>query len=246
MSAGESILVVDDDEDLRTLLTTYLNREGFRVLSAPNGASMRQALCDNDVDLIVLDVLLPDDNGFNLIRNLRRSHDTPVVLLTGKSESVDRIVGLELGADDYVCKPFELRELLARIRSILRRHARSGQPRTDEAVERVETFAGWSFDQTYRRLNSPSGAEVILTSAEFELLKMLVDSAPKPVSRDQLLKATQSRTWQPDDRSIDISVSRLRKKLEEDPKRPNLIKTVRNVGYVLTGTVTKTPRWGLS
>ena len=242
MSLEESVLVVEDDEDLRNMLATYLGIEGFRVFTAPDGASMRRVLADHGVDLIVLDVLLPDGNGFNLVRELRRTSDTPIILLTGKSEPVDRIVGLELGADDYVCKPFETRELLARIRSVLRRNASRPQAAAAGPADDIAVFAGWAFDPACRQLHAPSGTEVRLTSAEFDLLRALVDNAQRPVSRDHLLKVTQARDWGPNDRSIDISISRLRHKLESDPKRPTLIKTVRNVGYVLTAVVSRESR----
>lgn len=242
MLLGESVLVVEDNDELRTMLASYLTSEGFRVQTAPDGASMKMFLADNAVDLIVLDVLLPDGNGFNLVRDLRRTDNTPIILLTGKSEPVDRIVGLELGADDYVCKPFELRELLARIRSVLRRHASQPAGTSKAMTNDVAVFAGWAFDSARRQLLGPSGDEVPLTSAEFDLLRTLVDNALQPVSRDQLLKVTQSRSWGPNDRSIDISISRLRQKLEADPRHPNLIKTVRNVGYVLTAEVKRAPR----
>ena len=245
MSTGLKILIVDDDEALRTMLETYLSKEGFEVVAVPDGHAMNEALKANDIDLIVLDVVLPDGSGFNLVRNLRRSSSTPVILLTGKSDSIDRIVGLELGADDYVCKPFELRELLARIRSVLRRHDSATKEPADPITDQVATFDGWTFDEARRQLLSPTGEEVRLTSAEFELLRLLVEAAPNPVSREELLKATQSRNWDPNDRSVDISVSRLRKKLEKNPKHPTLIKSVRNVGYVLTDTVVMVQRQGM-
>lgn len=224
------------------MLSTYLGKEGFDVLSVPDGNRMNEALQTNSIDLIVLDVVLPDDSGFNLVRDLRRRSSVPVILLTGKSDSIDRIVGLELGADDYVCKPFELRELLARIRSVLRRQGTGVSPSGDAVADFVATFDGWTFDEARRQLLAPTGEEVRLTSAEFELLRLLIESAPNPVSRDQLLKATQARNWGPNDRSVDISVSRLRKKLEKNPKNPTLIKSVRNVGYVLTDTVVRVQR----
>ena len=246
MSATERILVVDDEEEVRDLVAAYLTKEGFRVATAPDGTSMRRVLAEDSVDLIVLDVRLPDESGFNLVRDLRRTHDTPVILLTGKSEPVDRIVGLELGADDYLSKPFELRELLARIRSVLRRSQSKPRPSPDAPADQVKVFAGWALDQVHRQLYSPAGVEVELTGAEFELLRELVNNAQRPISRNQLLNAAQSRDGAPYDRSIDVSISRLRKKLEKDPHHPTLIKTIRNVGYVLTSVVTSKPRQDLS
>ncbi len=237
------VLVVEDEEAIRELVATYLEQEGFAVLAAPDGTSMRSTLAENSVDLIVLDVRLPDEDGFDLVRELRRTRDTPVILLTGKAAPVDRIVGLELGADDYLAKPFELRELLARIRSVLRRtlgsvaQAAPGSGHGHEEI-RVRVFSGWALDPVRRRLFSPEGAEVELTGAEFELLRELVENAQQPISRNQLLNAAQSRDWEPHDRSIDVSISRLRKKLESDPGNPTLIKTIRNVGYILASEVT--------
>ncbi len=235
------VLVVEDEEAIRELVATYLEQEGFSVLAAPDGISMRRTLAERSVDLIVLDVRLPDEDGFDLVRELRRTRDTPVILLTGKASPVDRIVGLELGADDYLAKPFELRELLARIRSVLRRTIGSASqpaPTPGPGGIKVRVFSGWALDPVRRRLFSPNGAEVELTGAEFELLRELVDNAQQPISRNQLLNAAQSRDWEPHDRSIDVSISRLRKKLEIDPGNPTLIKTIRNVGYILASEVT--------
>ena len=241
------VLVVEDEEAIRELVATYLEQEGFAVLAAPDGTSMRRTLAESSVDLIVLDVRLPDEDGFDLVRELRRTRDTPVILLTGKAAPVDRIVGLELGADDYLAKPFELRELLARIRSVLRRTLSSDAQAAPGSAPgsapgpggiKVRVFSGWALDPVRRRLFSPDGAEVELTGAEFELLRELVENAQQPISRNQLLNAAQSRDWEPHDRSIDVSISRLRKKLESDPGNPTLIKTIRNVGYILASEVT--------
>lgn len=242
MAGGEHVLVVDDEEEIRAMVATYLEGEGIKVRTAADGASMGHALAESDFDLIVLDVRLPDESGFNLVQELRRTRDTPVILLTGKSEPIDRIVGLELGADDYLGKPFELRELLARIRSVLRRSRGTASASPGAPTDQVKVFAGWALDQVHRQLHSPSGEEVKLTGAEFELLRELVNNPQQPISRNQLLHATQSRDWAPYDRSIDVSISRLRKKLEQDPNQPALIKTIRNVGYILATAVTEEPR----
>lgn len=246
MPGGNTILIVDDENEIRKVLSSYLEKEGFRVLTAPDGAAMSRQLEAQQVDLILLDILLPDANGFELVRDLRRSSDIPVILLTGKSESVDKVVGLELGADDYLSKPFELRELLARIRSVWRRYQAAQRSTADHPTAEVKVFAGWALDQPYRRLYSPKGVEVELTSREFELLRELVNHPNQPVSRDHLLGATRSRHWVTYDRSIDMSITRLRKKIEKDPKRPKLIRTIRNVGYVLAADVTNKPRQDLT
>ncbi len=246
MAGGTTVLVVDDEQEIRDIVTEYLEKEGVRVLGAADGASMWRRLEEHDIDLIVLDVLLPDANGFTLMRDLRRSYDTPVILLTGKSDSIDKIVGLELGADDYLPKPFELRELLARMRSVWRRYQARPHPPADDPPAEVKVFAGWALDQTHRRLYSPKGVEVELTTGEFDLLRELVNHPNRPLSRDQLLDATRSRQWMSYDRSIDVSIGRLRKKLETDPNRPKLIKTIRNVGYVLATNVTDQLRHDLS
>lgn len=245
MPGGNTILIVDDEKEIRKVVSSYLEEEGFRVLTAPNGAAMWQQLDAQPIDLILLDILLPDANGFALVRDLRRSNDIPVILLTGKSESVDKVVGLELGADDYLSKPFELRELLARIRSVWRRYQAAPSSTANHQAAEMKVFAGWALDQPHRRLYSPKGVEVELTSSEFELLRVLVNHPNEPVSRDHLLDATMSRHWTPYDRSIDMSITRLRKKIEKDPQRPMLIRTVRNIGYVLAASVTDKPRQDL-
>ena len=242
MGGSDTVLVVDDEEEILELVADYLGEEDFRVLTAPDGASMLRILSETDVDLIVLDVKLPDQDGFSLVRELRRTHDTPIILLTGKSDAIDRIIGLEIGADDYLGKPFELRELLARIRSVLRRTRVREIPRPERASQEVKVFAGWALDEVHRQLFSPTGQEVELTAAEFELLRELVNNPQRPVGRSQLLQKVQSREWSPEDRSIDVSISRLRRKLEEDPNRPALIKTIRNMGYVLASTVSAKAR----
>ena len=234
MFENERILVVDDDQDLLDLICPYLEKAGFQTLSALDASAMRKVLAEEQVDLVVLDLGLPDAEGFALLREFRRSYDLPVVLLTGKSHPVDRVVGLELGADDYIGKPFELRELVARIRSVLRR---SKGPAASKPGPKIKVFDGWRFDEVHRELRSPSRELVELTGAEFELLRELINSAQEPVSRNQLLNAVRARDWMPHDRSIDVSISRLRKKLEQDPAQPALIKTVRNVGYILASTV---------
>jgi DNA-binding response OmpR family regulator len=236
-NTGNALLLVDYEDDILKVVNLYLEREGYRVLTARDGASMWTRLAANDIDLIILDVLLPDANGFALVQDIRKNRDIPIILLTGKAEPVDKVVGLELGADDYLSKPVDLRELLARFRSVLRRCRPTGGPQGDAASGPIKVFSGWTLDQARRELYSPGGEKLELTSSEFDLLCVLVNNAQRPVTRDQMLDATRSRPWTPFDRSIDVSIGRLRKKLEADPGNPALIKTVRNVGYILAASV---------
>jgi two-component system OmpR family response regulator len=228
MDTLSRILVVDDDQDIRTLLAEYLDVNGYHTLTAADGATMRKMLESSRVDLIVLDLGLPGEDGLTLCRNLRAHSNLPVIMLTARSTPLDRIVGLEMGADDYLAKPFEPRELLARIRSVLRR-AQSLPSNMEEPENRIMRFAGWTFDLTARHLLNPQGVVIALSGAEFRLLKCFLDHANCVLSREQLLSLTQDR---------DLQVSRLRQKLGDDARAPQLIKTVRNEGYLLTATVT--------
>lgn len=237
MPVQETLLVVDDEEDIRDLLEGYLTGQGYHVLTAGDGAEMRRQMAATAVDLVLVDLGLPGEDGLRLTRYLREHTAVAVIIVTGKGEAVDRVVGLEVGADDYVAKPFDLRELLARIRSVLRRarpvqHAADSMP-TPEAVR----FTGWQFDLGGRRLTAPGGGEVLLTTGEFELLAAFVRSPNRVLSRDHLLEATRNREAGPFDRAIDVQVGRLRKKLESDPANPQLIKAVRGAGYIFTAVV---------
>jgi two-component system OmpR family response regulator len=221
-------LIVDDDRDIRSLLADYLEANGYRALAAADGNAMWKTLDEARPDLIVLDLNLPGDDGLTLCRKLRASSTMPVIMLTARNEPLDRILGLEMGADDYLPKPFEPRELLARIRSVLRRsHAMPPNSQT-ENVQQMK-FSGWTLDLTARHLVNPQGVVIMLSGAEFRL------------NRDQLLNLTQGRDADPFDRSIDIQISRLRQKLGEDARMPQIIKTVRNGGYVLAGQVSVEP-----
>lgn len=226
------IIIVDDEPKIRQRLKSYLEREGYRVSTASGGEELRGIVADTPADLVILDLVMPGEDGLSLTRYLRQEFDTGIIILTGKGEPVDRIVGLELGADDYIAKPFELRELLARVRSVLRRlHGASGE-RREKGTQAI--FADWRFDLASRELTSPAGETVHLTTAEYNLLSVFVDNPNRPLNRDRLLDAVGGRDWQPYDRSIDLHVSHLRKKIEPDPSNPTLIKTVRGEGYVLT------------
>ena len=238
---GPHILVVDDDRRVRNLLRRYLTDEGFRVSVAEDGETMRRRIAESAVDLVFLDLILPGDDGLTLARHLRATSDVPIIMLTGKGKMVDRVIGLEMGADDYIAKPFHLREVLARLRTVLRRSAgrstRPAEPLAD-AGDRLR-FEGWELDLGKRELNAPDGRQVSLTTAEFGLLAAFAGNPTRVLDRDRLMDLTRNRDWTPFDRSIDSQVARLRKKLETDPKNPRLIKTVRGVGYVFTPTVEK-------
>ena len=238
MDTPAHILIVDDDRDISSLLAEYLEKNGYRTSTAADGAAMWKVLDHARIDLIVLDLNLPGEDGLTLCRTLRARSSLPVIMLTARGEPVDRILGLEMGADDYVPKPFEPRELFARIRSVLRRtHALP--PKMQEPAERQVRFSGWTMDFTARHLVSPDGVVVALSGAEFRLLKIFVEHANRVLSRDQLLNLTQGRDADPLDRSIDLQISRLRQKLGDDARSPQIIKTVRNEGYVLAVPVTK-------
>jgi two-component system, OmpR family, response regulator len=233
MNDAPHILVVDDEPAICELIENYLSGEGYRVSTAGDGAVMRQVMAQSPVDLVVLDLMLPGEDGFSLTRSLREHSNVGIIILTGKGETVDRVVGLELGADDYLAKPFDLRELLARVKSVLRRARRA------VAMEGTVllSFAGWKFDPAARRLTSPGGVETPLTTGEFELLSAFVNHPNRVLSRDELLDLTRGREASPYDRSIDMQVKRLRQKIEPDPRQPALIKTVRAAGYIFTSRI---------
>jgi two-component system, OmpR family, response regulator len=238
METPPYILIVDDDREISTLLADYLQRNGCVPRVAADGKAMLRQLEQGRTDLIVLDLNLPGEDGLTLCRNLRAHSAIPVVMLTARGEPVDRILGLEMGADDYLAKPFEPRELLARIRSVLRRtHALP--PNMQEAPTERARFAGWTMDFTARHLVNADGLIVALSGAEYRLLKIFIEHANRVLSRDQLLNFTQGRDADPFDRSIDLQISRLRQKLGDDARSPQIIKTVRNEGYVLATPVSR-------
>jgi DNA-binding response OmpR family regulator len=225
------ILVVDDEEDIRELLEDYLTHEGYRVTQAPTGADMVRSLAAGPVDLALLDLRLPDGDGLSLIRQIRTESHMPVIILSGRTEEVDRIIGLELGADDYITKPFNPRELLARIKAVLRR-ASEVRPQNGDELRATVGFAGWEFDLAAQRLKSPDGRLVELTRAESSLLAAFIKNPQKVLSREQLIELTRSDGDEVFDRSIDVLILRLRRKIEINPKDPQLIKTERGSGYV--------------
>jgi two-component system OmpR family response regulator len=237
MEESPHILIVDDDKEIRDLLARFLAKHGLRVTTANGGAEMRSALADWRIDLVVLDIMMPGEDGLTLCRHLRAASSMPVIMLTAMGEEVDRIVGLEMGADDYLTKPFNPRELLARIKAVLRRAEGSPGQAADVAPGTTLSFAGWQLDLDRRELKDADGAIVALSGGEFELLAAFATHAGRVLSRDQLLDLARGRDAQPFDRSIDVQVSRLRRKIEPDAKQPSLIKTVRGGGYMFTPDV---------
>jgi two-component system OmpR family response regulator len=232
MNPAAHIVVVDDDHEIRTLLAEYLEKNGLRVSVARDGKEMRRVLGRARVDLIVLDVMLPGDDGLTLCRELRASSQVPIIMLTARNEDVDRILGLELGADDYVPKPFKPRELLARITAVLRRTAHVVREPLASDVAGYR-FAGWRLDTTARSLTDEDGTVVALSGAEFRLLAVLLAHAGQVLARQQLKDLLRGRDLDPFDRSIDQRVSRLRQILRDDARSPRIIKTVYGEGYVI-------------
>jgi two-component system OmpR family response regulator len=235
MERPDHVLVVDDDAEIRKLLGEYLQRNGFRVSLATDGREMRRVLDQARPDIVVLDVMLPGPSGLNLCRDLRATSNLPVIMLTARGEEVERIIGLEMGADDYLAKPFSPRELLARVKSILRR-ARGFAPDGRVPPQRLR-FAGWTLDRAARQLVAPDGVVVPLSGREFKLLCVFVEHANRVLDRNQLMDLTVGRDGTPSDRSIDVQVSRLRTRLRDDAREPRIIKTVRSEGYVLAASV---------
>ena len=238
MTENISVLVVDDDKQIRTMLRRYLEEERFRVLEAADGVQMRQALSSCTVDLVLMDLTLPGEDGLALARYIRQSSNIPIIMLTGKSDVIDRVAGLEAGADDYIAKPFHLREVLARIRTVMRRSMLPPPTEQTSQASQSLTFDRWRLDLRRRSLVDKSGEPVALTASEFELLKVLAQHCQRVLSRETLMDMTKGQEWSPYDRAIDTQIGRLRKKLERQPNAPELIKTVRGAGYVLAAVVT--------
>ena len=236
MQDSPHILIVDDHRDIRDLVSRALTREGFRVSTAGDGKAMRQALADARIDLIILDLMLPGEDGFTLCRAVRAESNIPIIMLTAKGDEIDRVVGLELGADDYIAKPFGSRELIARIRAVLRRTRTEASPgrQTPAAGYR---FDRWRLDTGARELLRDDGVTVPLSTGEYDLLLVLVERPQRVLSRDQLLDLARGRAANAFDRSIDTQVSRLRKKLEHNPNQPAIIKTVWGGGYLFAPEV---------
>jgi len=240
MPESKQLLIVDDDVRICRLLSRYLEQEGYRVDTATDGKVMWEKLDKGWPDLIILDVMLPGVDGITLARQLRAKTNIGIVMVTGKSDPVDAIVGLEVGADDYITKPFNNRELLARIRSVLRRLSNSPTDAGEDDKShdrRVAKFSGWLMNHDAYELSSPTGEIVQLGVHEFRLLAILVQNTPFVLSRDQIMQKLSRREWLPEDRSVDVSIAKLRKVIEENPEQPKLIRTIRGVGYQFTGKV---------
>jgi len=237
---SQRLLVVDDDAELRKLLEDYLGSQGFEVIAVEDGIAMRRCLDEGSFDLVILDLMLPGEDGLALCRELRARSRIPILMLTARGDELDRIIGLEMGADDYLPKPFHPRELLARIRSILRRV----QELAGERPARELRFAGWTLNIGMRHLVGADGVAVPLSTGEFRLLHALAENANRVLSRDRLMDALSGREAGPFDRSVDVMISRLRRRLNDDAREPQRIKTVRNEGYLLAAKVERSVRGG--
>ena len=234
------LLVVDDDLRIRNMLARYFENEGYRVSCAGDGRDMRLSMKQTDFDAILLDLSLPGgQDGLDLARKIRMQSDVPIMMLTGRDDVVDRIVGLEIGADDYIAKPFHLREVHARLKSILRRRSVVSSAPVEPQQEQAVCFDGWTLNLTRRVLQDPDGQTVELTTGEFDMLAVFVTHAGRVLTREQLMDLTRGRQLEAFDRAVDAQIVRLRRKIEADAKRPQLVKSVRGVGYVFTGTVSR-------
>jgi len=237
-NASVQILVVDDEAEVRALLRKCLEREGFAVLEAKNGAEMRARIDEQPISLITLDLSLGGEDGLDLAREVRAKRNVPIIMITGKGDTIDRVVGLELGADDYISKPFQLREVLARVRAVLRRYGAAEAPAAHAASAHERyAFEDLVLDVTGRELGREGAKPQDLTTAEFNLLEIFVKRPHRVLSRDNIMDLLKGHEWSPVDRSIDALIGRLRKKVEPDPDHPHLIKTVRGIGYVFTADV---------
>ncbi len=232
MMTRETILVCDDEPDVRSMLEEYLTKRGFRVVTAGDAAAMREALGAGGVALILLDINMPGEDGLSALRGLRTVDATPVVMLTAAGDVVDRIIGLEMGADDYLGKPVDLRELEARIKAVLRRRASVAAPKGAPNNARTAPFGAFTLDLDAAKLLAQDGSEVPLTAMEFSLLKVFAENRRRVLNRDQILEKAHDRSWDPFDRSIDIRISRIRRKIEPNPQKPQIIRTVRGIGYI--------------
>jgi DNA-binding response OmpR family regulator len=229
--AAEHVLIVEDDPEVREMMGEYLGTHGYRVTLCANGEAMRKAVGEAVPQVVLLDLNLPGEDGLSLARWLRGNHDVAIIMVTAAAEVVDRVVGLEVGADDYLAKPFDPRELRARLKSVLRRTGGAARPAKAAPGRRVKVGT-CTLDLDTHQLLDAKGEELPLTSMEFDLLRVFAERPNQVLSRDQLLTHTRNREWEPFDRSIDIRIARLRKKIEVDPEKPHVIKTIRGAGYL--------------
>lgn len=233
MTDKPTILVCDDETDLREMLQEYLQKRGFVVRLAANADELRSQIEEHAPDLVILDINMPGEDGLSALRSLRTTSSLPVIMLTAAGETIDRIVGLEMGADDYLGKPVDLRELEARVKAVLRRQSNPTEAPATPANGAVSvTFGDFTLNLESTKLTNASGDEVPLTSMEFRLLKLFAENRSRVLNRDQILEQAHDRSWDPFDRSIDIRISRLRRKIEKNPQKPAIIRTVRGIGYV--------------
>jgi two-component system OmpR family response regulator len=240
MTEAAHILIVDDDKRICRSLGTYLKREGYLVSTAVDGKEMWRIFKEDQPDVVILDVMLPGTDGIALARELRSVSDIGIIMLTGKNKPIDTIIGLEIGADDYVTKPYDERQLLARIHSLLRRRSHGNKKsELDGGDNQKYQFDGWQFDLLASELVSPYGKKITLTSHEFRLLELFIRNPAGILNRDRILQYLSQRDYSINDRSVDVLVGKLRKKIEDDPSHPKLILTIRNFGYKFTGRVTK-------
>ncbi len=230
-----TILIVDDDPKVRSLLANCFEEESIKTIQAEDEESAMTAVKRKAPDLVTLDLHLGSENGLDIARNIKAHSDVPIIMVTGKDDVMDRIIGLEVGADDYITKPFHVREVLARVRAVLRRA--EGKPDTAENPGKVAKFAGWRVDPDRFEITQPNGSPCVLTTAEFKLLNVFLQHPKRILSREQLMDLVEGGNWAPLDRTIDNQIARLRRKIEEDPANPALIKTVRGVGYSFTTDV---------
>ena len=232
MTNPATILICDDEPDVREMLQEYLSKRGYKTVVAPNSEELRSVLDSSQIDLILLDINMPGEDGLTTLRSLRVTNQVPVVMLTAAGEVIDKIVGLEMGADDYLAKPVDLRELEARIKAVLRRKSEPvTQPKQGDAPA-TAPFGEFTLDLTAAKLRTASGEELPLTAMEFNLLSLFARNRGRVLNRDQILEQAHDRSWDPFDRSIDIRISRLRRKIEPNPQKPQIIKTVRGIGYI--------------
>jgi DNA-binding response OmpR family regulator len=237
MTMSKNLAIIEDDPDVRALLERILVADGYRVTSLSAAAGLDELLSGGNIDLVIVDVGLPDADGLVLTRRIRQDHDLGIIIVSGRGDLTDRVVGLEIGADDYITKPFEPREVLARVRSVLRRGERTKAGKTQGDAHRKYQFNGWVIDMTSQTLMDAEGRVVPLTSGEYKLLEAFITHANRVLSRDQILDFICANDAPAFDRSIDVRIGRLRKKIQDDSKQPMLIKTVRNAGYIFAGSV---------